>query len=100
MNHLGERPADIARRYGELAALDLLDPQSKTTEGDARDPDDENNESFKWLNDALPSNVPFGYAEGEVETELVYDREAALGKSKVLCEHLSTVCLLISVMVY
>ncbi|THD19696.1 Ankyrin repeat domain-containing protein 42 [Fasciola hepatica] len=87
VNHLGERPADIARRYGELAALDLLDPQTKSLKEDA-DPHDERDETLKWLNEALPSNVPLGYAEGELETELVYDREAALGRAQKKIEKL------------
>ncbi|VDP91429.1 unnamed protein product [Echinostoma caproni] len=86
VNHLGERPADIARRYGELAALDLLDPQTKlSTDNNTKD---ENDETMKWLNDALPSNIPFGYVEGEIETELVYDREAALGRAQKKIEKL------------
>ncbi|KAA3673069.1 uncharacterized protein DEA37_0003386 [Paragonimus westermani] len=68
-NQLGERPADVARRYGQLAALDLLKSHHLSEK------DEES-----WLERSALSDIPISYAEGEPEPGLLYDKEAAIGK--------------------
>ncbi|KAF6772910.1 hypothetical protein AHF37_07517 [Paragonimus kellicotti] len=72
-NQLGERPADVARRYGQLAALDLLKSHHLSEK------DEES-----WLEQSALSEIPFGYAEGESEPGLLYDKEAAIDMTTTL----------------
>ncbi|KAH8854635.1 Ankyrin repeat domain-containing protein 42 [Schistosoma japonicum] len=70
-NILGESPADVARRYGQLGALKLLSPSS-----DGECEDDEN------FGIDLPSDIPFGYTEGEKIPQCLVDRNGTLGRAK------------------
>ncbi|CAH8447918.1 unnamed protein product [Heterobilharzia americana] len=70
-NSLGESPADVARRYGQLGTLKLLLPKSSG--------EDENND----ISDMdLPSDIPYGYTEGEKMPQLIMDKNVALGRAK------------------
>ncbi|KAF7261335.1 hypothetical protein EG68_01340 [Paragonimus skrjabini miyazakii] len=70
-NQLGERPADVARRYGQLAALDLLKSHHLSEK-----------EEESWLEQSALSDIPFSYVEGEPEPGLLYDKEAAIGRAR------------------
>nr|CAH8828863.1 unnamed protein product [Trichobilharzia regenti] len=76
-NSIGESPADVARRYGQLGTLKLL--VSKSEEG---------NEKDEVSDTDLPSDIPYGYTEGEKMPELIMDKNAALGRAKKRIEKL------------
>ncbi|VDP35498.1 unnamed protein product [Schistosoma mattheei] len=77
-NELGESPADVARRYGQLGALKLLSPKS--------DGEYESEEISDIID--LPSDIPLGYTEGEKMHQLIVDKNGAIGRAKIRIEKL------------
>ncbi|CAH8291094.1 unnamed protein product, partial [Schistosoma turkestanicum] len=70
-NTLGELPADVAKRYGQLGALKLLSPKS---DGEYE------NDGISDIID-LPSDIPIGYTEGEKMHQLILDKNEAIGNA-------------------
>ncbi|KER26692.1 hypothetical protein T265_13953, partial [Opisthorchis viverrini] len=60
-NHLGERPVDVARRFGQSAAIEPLK---------VRDP-------HNMVSEKIP-----GFLEGEPEPEVILDKEIALERAR------------------
>ncbi|TGZ74797.1 hypothetical protein CRM22_000760 [Opisthorchis felineus] len=60
-NHLGERPVDVARRFGQSAAIEPLKVRN----------------SNSMISEKMP-----GFLEGEPEPEVIFDKETALDRAR------------------